>query len=381
MINPKGEIMAETKKQDWRKKKRQHERGRKFVIFLVLSLGGFLFMAPFLWMISTSFKSSGTVQEFPPKLVPQDDVTVTLPVKELVLGTPVVNRKPLPTAWMTQGKNRVRVAMVSDDQTTQTVRVLDKKSTNYNQDLKISKKDIGSGKVVFDKITKFAIHFSNYPESLKQMNYMLNLRNTCVILISVLVGQLFSASIVAYGFARLKFPGRNFLFFVMLSTMMLPAIVTQIPVYMMFKYLHAINTFIPLTIPAFFGGGAFFIFLLRQFFMTIPVELEDAARIDGCNNFQIFWRIFVPLSKPALTTVAIFSFMGSWNDFMGPLIYLRTPDKYTLALGLDSFKGFYSTEYQYLMAASVVVVAPLILLFFSAQKLFVKGIVMTGMKS
>lgn len=373
--------MATTTTENWKLKKRRAERTRATLAFTILAVGGFFFMAPFLWMVSTSLKSAGVVQEFPPKLVPADHVTTKLPVEQMSLGKKVVVVKALNTAMMIEGDKKVRVAMVMDDKETQTVRILDKSSPDYNKDIRISKKDLGSKKIVLDPVTEFAVHPTNYPEALKYMNYLLNLRNTGVILFSVLVGQLFSASLVAYGFARLKFPGRDKLFFVMLSTMMLPGVVTQIPVYIMWKYLHGINTFIPLTLPSFFGGGAFFIFLLRQFFKTIPADLEDAARIDGCSNFGIFWRIFVPLSKPALTTVAIFSFMASWNDFMGPLIYLRTPDKFTLALGLDSFKGFYSTEYQYLMAASVVVVAPLIVLFFAAQRFFVRGIVMTGLKS
>lgn len=222
--------------------------------------------------------------------------------------------------------------------------------------------------------------WQNYPLALSRLDFWRLLGNTLIIVYSNLVGQVLSASLVAFGFARLRFPGRDLLFFVMLSTMMLPSVVTLIPLYVFYKDLGWINTFLPLTLPAYFGGGAFFIFLLRQFFMTIPKELEDAARIDGCSSFEVYWRIFLPLSRPALTTVAIFSFMSHWNDFVGPLIYLRTPDKFTLALGLQTFQGLYSTDYHYLMAASIVVVSPVILIFFLAQRYFVRGIILTGMK-
>lgn len=222
--------------------------------------------------------------------------------------------------------------------------------------------------------------WQNYPLALSRLDFWHLLRNTLIIVYSNLVGQVLSASLVAFGFARLRFPGRDLLFFLMLSTMMLPSVVTLIPLYVFYKNLGWINTFLPLTLPAYFGGGAFFIFLLRQFFMTIPKELEDAARIDGCSSFEVYWRIFLPLSRPALTTVAIFSFMSHWNDFVGPLIYLRTPDKFTLALGLQTFQGLYSTDYHYLMAASIVVVSPVILIFFLAQRYFVRGIILTGLK-
>ncbi|MBW3624650.1 MAG: carbohydrate ABC transporter permease [Armatimonadetes bacterium] len=225
-----------------------------------------------------------------------------------------------------------------------------------------------------------APQWGNYAVALSKMDFGRQLVNTLVIVYANLVGQLFSASLVAFGFARLKFPGRDALFFLMLSTMMLPGVATLIPIYILYKNLGWIDTFLPLTLPAFFGGGAFFIFLLRQFFLTIPKELEEAARMDGATSWDVFWRVFLPLSKPALATVAIFSFMAHWNDFVGPLIYLRSPSNYTLALGLQAFQGLYSTDYQYLMAASIVVVSPVILLFFLAQRYFVQGIVLTGLK-
>lgn len=220
----------------------------------------------------------------------------------------------------------------------------------------------------------------NYVEALTVLPFHLFLKNTLIITISCIIGQTLSASLVAFGFSRMRFPGRDVLFIMVLSTMMLPAQVTMIPTFVLFTYLRWIDTLKPLIVPAFFGGGAFFIFLLRQFFMTIPNDLEDAAKIDGCSPLGIYWNVAVPLSKPALATVAIFSFMAHWNDFMGPLIYTQSMENKTLALGLNSFKGLHGTEYHLMMAASISVLIPVLVIFFCAQKYFVKGIVLTGLK-
>lgn len=222
------------------------------------------------------------------------------------------------------------------------------------------------------------ITWSNYPRALSQMNFWVDLRNTLIIVYANMVGVLCSSSLVAYGFARMNFPGKNFWFALMLSTMMLPSVAVLLPLYVFFRNMGWVNTFYPLTVPAFFGS-AYHIFLLRQFFLTLPGELEDAARIDGCSSFGIFQRVFLPLSRPALITVGIFTFMFSWNNLFGPLIYLRTPDKYTLSVGLAQFNGLYSTEYGLLMAASIVIVSPLLVVFFLAQRYFVKGIVLSGL--
>ena len=185
---------------------------------------------------------------------------------------------------------------------------------------------------------------------------------------------------VAFPFARLNFDGKNKLFTLLLSTMMLPGIVTMIPNYVLFKYLHWVDTYNPLIIPAFFGGGAYNIFLMRQFFLSIPKDLDEAATIDGASNAVTFWKVILPLSKPALTTVGVFTFVGSWHDFMGPLIYINDPNKFTLEVGLRSYTSLTGTQFHLVMAASVMVTLPLIALFFVSQRFFVKGIVMTGIK-
>ncbi|MBN1876393.1 MAG: carbohydrate ABC transporter permease [Anaerolineae bacterium] len=225
--------------------------------------------------------------------------------------------------------------------------------------------------------------FSNYVEAWTTKPFGVYLKNTFIILILNEIGILGSASLCAYGFARIEFPGKNFWFGVVLSTMMLPGVVLMIPTFVIFSRIHWVNTFYPLIVPAFFGGGAFNIFLLRQFFRTLPEELVDAARIDGCSELGIFWRIMLPLAKPALATVAVFTFMGSWNDYMGPLLYLsKDPNKYTVALGLATFRNAFlgRTRWDLLMAASTMMILPIIVIFFLAQRYFIQGIAVSGLK-
>jgi len=193
-------------------------------------------------------------------------------------------------------------------------------------------------------------------------------------------GQLLSASLVAFGFARLRFPGRDWLFLVLLSTIMIPYHVTLIPTFVLFRMLNWLDTYIPLILPYWLGGGAFYVFLLRQFYMRLPLELDDAARIDGASTLGIYWRVVLPQARPALGVVAVFTFLGHWNDFFNPLIYLNTTDKYTLALGINLFRGYQTTQWNLLMAASVMVTAPCILLYAFAQRFFIQGIVFTGLK-
>ena len=203
--------------------------------------------------------------------------------------------------------------------------------------------------------------------------------NTLFIVIPSIFGAVFTSSLAAYAFARLRAPGRNQIFMLLLSTMMVPAVVTMIPTYILFARIGWVGTFLPLIIPP-LAGSAFYIFLLRQFFMTLPRELEDAAMIDGCSRFRIFVSIVLPLAKPILATVTVFAFMASWNDYMGPLIYLSNKSQYTLSLGLQVFVMNHRAEWGLLMAASTMMVAPVILLFFFAQQHFVQGITMSGLK-
>lgn len=199
-----------------------------------------------------------------------------------------------------------------------------------------------------------------------------------------LVGQVITAFLVAYGFARFRFPGRNFIFALCLSTMILPPHVTIIPLFVLFRQLRWIDTFLPLIVPSFFGGGAFTIFLIRQFIMTLPRELDEAALIDGASRIGILWRIILPNAGPALATAAIFGFIGHWNQFLEPLIFLNSVRKYTVPLGLwflrhqEGVAGL--PKDNLLMAASVLATLPIIVIFFLAQKYFVRGIAMSGLK-
>lgn len=222
----------------------------------------------------------------------------------------------------------------------------------------------------------------NYQELLTSPNVSFTgfFWNTLTISVLATLGVLISSSLVAYGFARLRFRGRDKLFIVMLSTMMLPTIITIIPSYLLFARLHWVNSFLPLIVPAWFGGGAFNIFLLRQFFLSVPRELDEAALLDGAGHFTIWRKIIMPLSKTALATVGVFAFIFNWRDFLGPLIYLNDTSKQTLELGLSTYNSIQQEKYHLLMAGSVLVMLPLVVIFFVGQRYFVKGIVMSGIK-
>lgn len=267
-----------------------------FLVYTILSLVGFIFVLPLLWMILTSVKSAQEAFYFPPTILPRD-----------------LHLENFYNAWTYEG-----------------------------------------------------MFFSRW------------LWNTVYISAMVLLGTLLTSSLCAYGFARIRFPGRDFWFIATIASIMLPPQVTLIPLYVLFFNLGWLNTFHPLIIPAWFGGGAINIFLLRQFFLQLPVELEDAAYIDGANRLQIWGRIFIPLSLPALLTVAIFTFQGTWSDFYGPLIYLTGRDKYTLVIGMNLFNSQFGTEIHYMMAIAFLMTIPMIIVFFVAQRYFVGGIVLTG---
>jgi ABC-type glycerol-3-phosphate transport system permease component len=224
------------------------------------------------------------------------------------------------------------------------------------------------------------IQWVNYLDVWKVVPFLLFFKNSIVVTGLCIVGELLTSSMVAFAFARLEFRGREPLFWLVLSTMMLPGQVTMIPVFILFNWLGWVDTLKPLIVPSFLGGGAFYIFLLRQFFTNIPRDLDDAAKIDGCSPFTLYWKIILPLSKPALATVAVFSFVGHWNDFMTPLIYLNSPENQTIAVGLQSFRGQYGTDLHLLMAASTLALLPVLAIFASAQRYFIQGITFTGMK-
>ncbi|MFA9381504.1 MAG: carbohydrate ABC transporter permease, partial [Acetanaerobacterium sp.] len=221
--------------------------------------------------------------------------------------------------------------------------------------------------------------FQNYVDAVTAFPFVKYLGNTLTVVVCNILGAIISNTLVAYGFARIKWKGRNALFIIVLMTMMLPFQVTMIPLFMVFRQLGWIGTFLPLTATPFFGN-AFFIFLLRQFMISIPMELSEAARIDGANEFQIFRKICLPLVKPAITTVAIFAFMNSWNDFIGPLVFLSNNKLYTLSIGIQQIMSINDPRWNLLMAIGVLMTMPVLGIFFLLQKYFIQGISFAGIK-
>lgn len=224
------------------------------------------------------------------------------------------------------------------------------------------------------------IRWDNYAAAFQRAEFSRFLWNTLLVAVPSVLGAVVSNALVAYGLARVRWPGRDLLFGLVLATLILPGFVTFIPLYLIFKQLNWINTYLPLVVPTFLGNP-FFIFLLRQFFMSLPEELADAARVDGASELRIFSQIILPLSKPALAVVALFQFIGSWNDYFGPLIYINDKSLFTISLGIANMRASYGfSNFAWIMAATCLSVLPIILLFFFAQRTFIEGIALTGLK-
>jgi multiple sugar transport system permease protein len=221
---------------------------------------------------------------------------------------------------------------------------------------------------------------SNYPQLFDALPYFRFFLNTFLYAGVTIVGVCISSSLVAYGFARLKWPGRDAVFYVMLMTLILPFVCTLIPLFVLYKHFGWIGGYLPLEVPTFFGSSIFSTFLLRQFFMTIPESLSEAARIDGANEFYIYSRIILPLAKPAMATVILFQFIYCWNDYLGPLIYISNQNSYPLSLGLGLILGDYTTNWSWVMAGATAATAPIVILFFLTQRTFIQGIALTGTK-
>jgi len=345
--------------------KRRREIVRKSVYHLILLAGSAIFVLPFIWLLTTSVKEEDQMFKYPPVWIPTQQMKIGIGGKKIGLST------------MKLAGGIVRVAEIAElENGSKRVQVLP------------GQPDAGKTFVMprsaLAKVRHFAPKWENYTEALDFLptethKGLLYVWNTVYITLLSILGTLLSSSLVAYSFARLRWPGRDALFLVLLSTMMLPGAVTMIPVFLIFRALGWVDTLRPLWIPSFFGG-AFGVFLLRQFFLTIPNELEDAAKIDGCSYFGIYRRIMLPLIKPALAALTIMTFMGSWNNFMGPLIYINSPEKMTVAYALQLFQGAHGAEYGLLMAASTLVMLPVLLVFFFTQRYFIQGITLTGIK-
>lgn len=337
---------------------------------LSLLAGSFLFLIPFAWLISTSLKTDEEQAVFPPVWIPTQQVHASdslrpdgLPIG-LSLWTPPGSDKPVKVAEVADlPSGDVRIRVMPNE-------------PGAGQQAEVKRADL-------TKVRHVSPRWENYSEALaylpKDTHYGLTfLGNTLTLTALSVIGTVFSSSLVAFSFARLKWPGRDTLFVVLLATMMIPGAVTMMPQFLIYRNLGWIDTLKPLWVPAFFGS-AFNIFLLRQFFMSIPGELEDAAKIDGCGPFAIYWRVMLPLVKPALAAIAIMATLGAWNNFQGPLIYLSSPEKMPLAYALQLYQSQHSGEPGLLMAASTLVVLPIILLFFFTQRYFIEGVSLTGM--
>ena len=342
-----------------RRQRRQHVRRdflRRAAILIVLSMGAVAMLFPLVWMLSSSLKPLAQVDLFPPQWIPTDQVKVEVngevyPLYEVqVDGT---------TRQLLMVKKVKRVGTFADP-------------SDISQTIDVDVRQA-------ERVEYVRFRWDNYVKAMTQVPFHRYAINTAIVVFGSMTGMLISTTLVAYGFSRFRAPGLNVLFLLLLSTTMLPNQVRLIPTYILFSKLGWIDTLKPLIIPSFFAG-AYDVFLLRQYFMTIPLELDDAARIDGCGVMGIFFRILLPLAKPAIATLAIFHFMWAYNNFFGPLLYLTHRRNFTIALGLQSFNAFRSEHPELLMAASLVTVLPCILLFFFAQRIFIQGIVISGVK-
>jgi multiple sugar transport system permease protein len=241
--------------------------------------------------------------------------------------------------------------------------------------LAVSLQTAGSGLSASGPDLAHGLHFENYAHALERMGGFPRLfLNTVLITVLSIAGQLFTCSLAGYAFARIDFRGRDALFVLVLGTMMLPDQVTAIPRFLLFRVLGLVDTYYPLVLPTVLGGAPLFIFLFRQYFLSLPEELVEAARVDGCSHLQIWRRIMLPLARPILVTVAIFTFLATWNDFWSPLIYIPSPENRTLTLALASFNRTYDTAVEWMMAASTVVLVPCVIVYFVAQRLFLRGV-------
>lgn len=346
------------------------ESMRQTFLHLVLITGSIIFMVPFVWLVSTSLKDDEDIFTEKIRIIPRRPVEQQIQGKWYFLVN-VEGADNLPGqragvwARIQDKEESVRVAPVMDNNT-------------LGPETEVSPE-------VVSKVKEPGAVWENYPNAMAYLpeetkKGLVYLNNTLLVTLFSIVGTLLTASMVAYAFGRLRWPGRDGLFLLLLSTMMLPYAVIMIPQFLIWQRLGFVDTLVPLWAGAFLGGGAFNVFLLRQFFKTIPTELEEAAKIDGCGYWRTFSTVMLPLVRPALATVAIMTFMGSWNNFMGPLIYISSPTKMPLAYALQLFQTVHGGEFGYLMAASTMVMIPVLVVFFFCQRYFIQGITMTGLK-
>jgi len=334
-----------------------HEFFFKGITTLILAAGAAVIMIPLAFMISTSLKDPAQIRSDANTLIPRKPQTVEINGERYNLYQVTMNGASSTMAMIKKAPGGMAFFANPDTPDELIELKLNEQTPLYRPD----------------------IHWENYPEAVIAMPFFRYLANTLVVTFVGMAGMLFSSSLVAYGFSRFRARWLNVLFLVLLSTIMLPSQVRLIPIYIFFQNLGWVNTLLPLIVPQFFAN-AYDVFLLRQFFMTIPLELDDAAKIDGANPLQVLLYIILPQARPALVSVSIFHFLYAWNDFYEPLIFLHTKENWTLAVGLQTFDAIYTINTHLIMAVSVLMIVPPILLFFFSQRIFTQGVVFSGIK-
>jgi multiple sugar transport system permease protein len=336
--------------------KKAQTRMIQIISMILLSAGLLVVMTPLVWMMVSALKPKEAVNTFPPQWIPTEQIKVNLHGQNMYLYNIPVD-----------GQMR-QLALADKQGVSGTFINPDRPEEQYQL-------PVATG----TRVTRVKFHWENFVTAMTKVPFTRYLFNTMIVVFFGTIGTVVSCTLVAYGFSRFRARGLNVLFVLLLSTIMLPPQVTLIPTFILFKKIGWYDTLLPLIVPAFFAN-AWDVFLLRQFFMTLPTELDDAARIDGCGPFGILWHIIIPQSYPVLATVTIFSIIYAWNDFYAPLVYLQSQEHWTIALGLQSFNAVYTDQGNLLMAASALMLIPPILLFFFAQKLFIQGVVISGIK-
>ncbi len=328
------------------------------LVYILLALGSLLMIAPFIWMVSTSLKEPGAVFTYPPEFIPRSQQTIEYKGMEYGLFKITINDVE---------KNVIKLKVFKDDADV----MIYKDGKVIDEVVKVSADDLKPYK-------KIKFLWKNYYAAWTAVPFGRFFINSIFVGICITFGQVFTSSLAAYAFARLKFKFRDHIFIGYLATLMIPYTVTMIPVFILLKTLGWIDTYQALILPGMFS--AYGTFMLRQFFLSIPKDLEESAIIDGASRFTIYWHIILPLSKPALATLTTFVFMGAWNDFMWPLIVTNSMEMKTLPVGLAAFQGLYTTNWTLLMAATVIVLIPVLLVYVFNQRYFVEGIVLSGLK-
>jgi multiple sugar transport system permease protein len=375
----------------------------RIIIYALLLGGSVVFMTPLIWMISTALKPIDQTMSLPPVWVPyrlyieEDGQRVSVKEREtidmpayVVLNKEtdqrlVVDKNAVENDTLVRrdhvGVKHIPIEILQDVPASKEdpyIRIVRETETREERAVADAEWQVVAKSSLIKEV---APRWANFGKAIKAMKmFPQYLKNTLILCLLTVIGTVFSSSLAAYGFARIPWRGRKQVFLLCLATMMIPFPVVMVPVYCMFRWLGWVGTLRPLWVITFFAQ-AWNVFLLRQFFLSIPKDLSDAARIDGCNEWRIYWQIILPLCKPALMVIGLFQFMATWNDFLGPLIYLTDQKDYTLALGLQFFQSQHGgTEWHYLMAASTLVGVPIIILFFFTQRTFIEGISMTGLK-